>query len=763
VTNFVNYRALLSGAATGDVVNITTFSNLAADTTIYALRLGNNTRLTNNSGANDRTLTLLSGGLLVAGAATNDAHLLFRDASSNAIEGLIYNSSTLRLSGTNHAAYITKFGDGTLIAGSQQTGYTNGWNINRGTLEANLATGVVGTGGTNYAFGAAVPENVINLNGNTTLRLTTVATNQVYASGKITSWDNNIISASFGNQDDRRIYFAPLGMDLNSISNGPLGTQLRVDLERTRSELHSLGLVTLNADTIFNIRDTGTASGNTGSTNRLILDGGLNSTNRIIVKYGNGVLELPGDNNTTMVNNQIRVTGGALSVGHNGALGDVNSSITIITNSVLELNAALTDFTPIATVNQQAGSAERWLGQYNRFANDNTLETYFVPTNVTLQISATHNNAAGSNNLYKTIRLQGGGLEGYQFNGDNRSTTLTISNQIEFTSDLQIGRSGIDAGRATVVSVFNGSFTEINPGLDFIKVGGDVVQLGAGAKNYTGDTIVRSGELRNGVANAVRTTSLLNVEANGIFNLNNFAQTIAGLSGSGMVTNSGTGAAEGLTLNFAGTQVFSGAIGGIMALTNNGPGTQVLSGRNTFTGATAVSGGTLELAEDGSLGGTAQIQIATGGTLLLSGSPANRINDLAGMNLAGGTFNSGGLAEALGALTLSASSTIDLGSGASTLSFSSGTRTAGSLTIDNWSGSLAGGGTDQLRFDSALDSTFLANINFTGFDPGALQISFGSYVEIVPVPEPATVLASLALASLGLWRERRRLRHWLKR
>ena len=166
-----------------------------------------------------------------------------------------------------------------------------------------------------------------------------------------------------------------------------------------------------------------------------------------------------------------------------------------------------------ASWHEKHEAARRALDGGLRLAEHCALETYSVPTNVTLQISATHNNAAGSNNLYKTIRLQGGGLEGYQFNGDSRGTTLTISNQIEFTSDLQIGRSGIDAGRATVVSAFNGSFTEVNPGLDFIKVGGDIIQLGGGAKNYTGDTIVRSGELRNGVANAVRTTDPSTVSA----------------------------------------------------------------------------------------------------------------------------------------------------------------------------------------------------------------------------------------------------------
>jgi hypothetical protein len=75
------------------------------------------------------------------------------------------------------------------------------------------------------------------------------------------------------------------------------------------------------------------------------------------------------------------------------------------------------------------------------------------------------------------------------------------------------------------------------------------------------------------------------------------------------------------------------------------------------------------------------------------------------------------------------------------------TRTAGTLTINDWSGSLSGGGTDQIIFANALDPTFLSNINFTGFSPGAVQLGDG---EIVPVPEPATwVVGAMVLGLIG--------------
>jgi len=144
------------------------------------------------------------------------------------------------------------------------------------------------------------------------------------------------------------------------------------------------------------------------------------------------------------------------------------------------------------------------------------------------------------------------------------------------------------------------------------------------------------------------------------------------------------------------------------------------------------------------------------------------------MTLAGGTLKidnsvSGYNATtpvSIGALTLTLStgtSIIDFGNGGrtsadnifwfSSLSIGSGD----TLTINNWSGSLTGGGADQLRFTSNPTAN-LSLINFTGYDSSQLQvISYGSYYEIVAVPEPGTVLGGLALVSLIGYRERRRL------
>ncbi|MBI3879494.1 MAG: hypothetical protein HY301_05455 [Verrucomicrobia bacterium] len=164
-----------------------------------------------------------------------------------------------------------------------------------------------------------------------------------------------------------------------------------------------------------------------------------------------------------------------------------------------------------------------------------------------------------------------------------------------------------------------------------------------------------------------------------------------------------------------------------------------------------------------------------GGTLLLGGpaTMTGRLGGVASVKLSGGTLKTAGLSDSAGTLTLNASSVIDLGSGASLLHFlnSSGAGWTGGaqLNIQNWSGSVNGGGTDQLilgNSTSGLTPAQLAQIKFVNpfdFGSGIFDATILSNGEVVPVPEPATVLAACALLSLLGWRERQRVRRVLRR
>jgi len=205
-----------------------------------------------------------------------------------------------------------------------------------------------------------------------------------------------------------------------------------------------------------------------------------------------------------------------------------------------------------------------------------------------------------------------------------------------------------------------------------------------------------------------------------------------------------------------------------LAPAGSGAGTLLLTGNNTFTGATTVSGGTLTAAGTGTnkaLGGTSSITVNTGGTLMMAAN--NQINSTAGVTLNGGTFNLGGFSQGsagvagAGSLTLSANSTLDYGpmGSSNVIEFGGlGSHVAGSmLNITDYDP-----GIDHLYFvgnSATFTSEFAQNeVSFNGAQ-GYGAISFGSYYEIVAVPEPAetALIGSLALCGLVGFRERRRL------
>ena len=141
---------------------------------------------------------------------------------------------------------------------------------------------------------------------------------------------------------------------------------------------------------------------------------------------------------------------------------------------------------------------------------------------------------------------------------------------------------------------------------------------------------------------------------------------------------------------------------------------------NTYTGSTTVNQGTLSV------------------------GMANGINAASALILGGGKFDTGGFSQTMNTLTLNAtSSAIDMGTQSAIMTFASSaanTWTAGRvLSIDNWSGTLTGGGTDQLivgTTTSGLTAAQLSEIHFEGFN-GAKMLANG---EVVPASASTRLL-----------------------
>ncbi len=137
-------------------------------------------------------------------------------------------------------------------------------------------------------------------------------------------------------------------------------------------------------------------------------------------------------------------------------------------------------------------------------------------------------------------------------------------------------------------------------------------------------------------------------------------------------------------------------------------GTLTINGASTYTGPTTINSGTLQLGAPDVLPNTSKLV------------------------LAGGTFGTQGNSDTVGALSVTAPSVIDLGTGTSVLHFDDSHLESwqGPVTISNWSGNLGTGGSGDQVFFGASNTTLGANltrIHFAGFN-GATLLNSGEVV-----------------------------------
>ena len=200
--------------------------------------------------------------------------------------------------------------------------------------------------------------------------------------------------------------------------------------------------------------------------------------------------------------------------------------------------------------------------------------------------------------------------------------------------------------------------------LSDLIVDGATVTLTNATNNYNGTTHVRgNGTLKNGASEVLTNTTVLQLgeaagNTGGTYDLNGFNETIAGLTGAGsgekVVTNRG---ATDSTLTVTGTSTFDGVIQdgptAKLALVKNTGGIFTLTGGSTYTGATLVSAGALQVGSGGA-GTTQSDAISHGasgsgittvtGSGVLSGSGLVR-GDL---TLSGGSIRAGDTSTAAG-------------------------------------------------------------------------------------------------------------------
>ncbi len=571
----------------------------------------------------------------------------------------------------------------------------------------------------------------------------------------------------------------------------------------------------------------GSYAGNISNNGTLIYSGNNNQTlSGIISGTGNltqnasSTLTLSGANTYT---GTTTVNAGTLAISNTMTIGAITGSgnlslgngFTLTTNStsdstfsgVISGSGALT----------KNGSSTLTLSGANTYNGTTTVNAGTLAIGNTMTIGAI--TGSGNLSLGNGFTLTTNSTSDSTFSGvisgsgaltKNGSSTLTLSGANTYsgatrinTGTLQIG-NGLTTGslNATSAITVNGTLAfnrsdDITQGTHFSTAAiggtGSIVQNGAGtltlnaANTYSGGTTLNTGTLvignaaaaGNGTITQANSSSLLKFDTTGTITNNmsvyNVLATQSATLSSAITVNNAT-----WNIDTGDTLTISGAVSGNGGVTKNGGGMLTLNGTNTYNGSTVVNAGTLNANSTNALGSNNTVQV-NGGTLLVTVDDAiNGKNITMSTNTIGLQF-SGNYSGAIGSLTLSANSIIDLGAGSVQILFQGLNNSSNhTLSFYNWSGTVGGNGTadtDKVYFGPDLSDAALAKIYFytgpgdsflgSGFDLGlkatgfdapwneGYQIIPGSTVPVVPEPETyATGLLLLLGGAVWMWKRK---------
>ncbi|MBF0479199.1 MAG: autotransporter-associated beta strand repeat-containing protein [Candidatus Omnitrophica bacterium] len=472
------------------------------------------------------------------------------------------------------------------------------------------------------------------------------------------------------------------------------------------------GLTTVSAGTLTLSGDNSSASGgvtvsgtgwlNINSATALgtgtftISSGGTinNSTSGLITNTKNNTMAWNGDF-TFRGTKPLDLGTGAVTLGAN-----INISV-IYGAASLTIGGAIGDGGHAYTLTETGGgtSCNLILAGNNTYTGVTTIATHANPGVVTL--SGDNSAASGgvtmaSGSILNINSATALGTGTFTINGgyiDNTSTgaiTNSKNNTMVWngdfiyygTKDLNLGTGAVTLGANRQITFIYGSGRSLTIGgpigdsgngytLNIVNTGFNQLIL-SGASTFTGGTTIGGGNIQLNNANALQNSTVTVNSANGLtFGPSIGTFTLGGLAGSSNFALTDTGAAA-VTLqvgqNNSSTTysaVMSGANG---AVTKQGTGILIFDHANTYTGATTISGGTIQSGINAPFA-SGSVSIAANTTL-----------DLQTFNLgAGGTsFANNGTIKLYGDQTISNAPTLNAGSSVEY------TATAGSRNIQNW-------------------------------------------------------------------------------
>jgi outer membrane autotransporter protein len=356
-------------------------------------------------------------------------------------------------------------------------------------------------------------------------------------------------------------------------------------------------------------------------------------------------------------------------------------------------------------------NAQTWLytgTDYGTGSNWSTGVTPGAAQTATFNSAGSNQPVVGGNFTIGTVNMTAGSLM------INSMRTLTVQSAFNLTNASILGNGALSLGTGSVLTVVGSSpvliaATIAGTGTGAVAISGSDVTY-TGANTYSGTTTIGAG----------RQLSLGNGGTTGTL-------------GSGSVTNNGQ-----LLFNRSNALVVTNVISGSGAVTQAGTGTTSLVGANTYTGPTTISVGTLSIGNNtpfGTLGSGAVIDNAT---LQINRTNALTIaNDISGngalVKLAGGTATLSGTNSYSGTTTISAGLLV-VGAGGTTGTLGTGdviTAASSTLRFDRSdditiANVISGGGAVSKRGANIVTLTG-ANI-FTGtttISSGTLQVGNG--------------------------------------
>jgi fibronectin-binding autotransporter adhesin len=514
-------------------------------------------------------------------------------------------------SGTNH---LTKTGTGAMRLAGANT-YTGTTTVSGGTLMV-TGTGRLYTGGHSTSVVTVQSGGVLELD-------TWSYSGATQSLGMLAAGAGQIV---LNNGTIRMNGTTTYGRGVTVNSGG-------ATLEAASGANWTIDTVNDNTNWVYNSNPSLTFTGaGTGTFQKVFSAGGG------LTKSGTGTWNFSGANTYT---GATTISAGTMAITGGGTLGNGSYAAGITNNGVLHVNS---------TANQTFSGVVSGSGALVKSSTG------------TLILSANNTFSGGTTISAGTLQVGNGGTTGSLGSGNilnNGTLIYSYSNAAAVGLPFSPGLSGTGTLSATARDLaINGNMNQ--GGITLTQTGGgglyQGIELAAAAPTLTASSISLTGDVgkrsSDGYSLALDTSA-----ANGPINLN----ISLGRSGvwyipTGFTANAGTGAinvtgtgpassgwrntpvtltgainitgavnsAVSVTLNAAGTSSASGVLSGAMSLTKGGASTLTLTGDNTYSGATTINTGTLEIGSAGRLGAGSYAGNITNNATLLFNSTANQ-------------------------------------------------------------------------------------------------------------------------------------------